>query len=154
MIIADKLHATFLRVTGRIKGLWLNSSESCVKSTKKKGLRLSTVKRLWAEINERVFDSQLTEPCIRITRSRLYYGKCTVVDPRSNPKLAIYVSGPLHAGDSGNRILRDTLCHECIHQWQYQANLRYNDNHDETFTQWLPVIQEKFQVTLENTWSE
>lgn len=121
-----------------------------MKKSNKKGLKLSTVRKLWSEINEKVFDGVLQEPVLRITRARFYYGKCTIVDPRKHPRVAIYISGPLSSTDN----LRDTLAHEMIHQWQYENGYRYNDNHDETFLQWLPIIEAKLNIKLHDSWSE
>jgi hypothetical protein len=131
----------------------LSEISSLKRTSKKKGLKLSTVRKLWYEINEKVFDGQLHEPVLRITRSNGYYGKCVCVDPARDPRIAIYISGPMHRGfDLG--VLRDSISHEMIHQWQYENGLRYNDNHDETFTKWLPIIEERLGIKLQDSWSE
>ncbi len=41
-----------------------------------------------------------------------------------------------------------------IHQWQFENGIRHDDNHDETFLKWIPVIKEKTGITLIDSWSE
>jgi hypothetical protein len=129
------------------------SKSVSLKSSKKQGLKLATVQKLYDDVNDRVFAGQLTRPILRITRSAHYYGKCTVVDSRGDAKVAIYLSGPMHSG-ADISVLRDTLAHEMIHQWQFEHGFRYSDNHDETFTQWLQKVEEYLGTPLQNTWSE
>lgn len=88
---------------------------------------------------------------LRITRARNYYGICVRRESDSGKRLAIHISGPLNRGDTNG--LRDTIAHEMIHQWQYENGYRYNE-HDETFLQWLPVIKEKLNIELVNSWNE
>jgi hypothetical protein len=124
-------------------------------STKKskKGLRLSVVQTIWCEINEKVFDGKLRPVVIRITRSTKYWGVCVRRESDAGRRLSIHISGPHHMGAGPNdHRLQDTMAHEMVHQWQYENGLRYNE-HDETFTQWIPVIQEKLGFTLQDTWS-
>ena len=123
-----------------------------MKKSNKKGLKLSTVKRLWSEINDKVFDGELSEPVLRITRANRYFGKCSVVDSSKSAKITIMVSGRMHR-DTCHALI-DTLAHEMIHQWQYENGYRYNDNHDETFTQWLPIVKEKLGIDLYESWNE
>jgi hypothetical protein len=121
-----------------------------------KGVSLATVRKVWTDINERVFEGKLFEPYFRITRARSYWARCDLVDPRNDPKISIYVSGHFHQGMSTEHRLNalyDTLAHEMIHQWQFEQGLKYNDNHDETFTKWIPIIQEKLGITLQDSWS-
>jgi hypothetical protein len=124
-------------------------------STKKykKGLKLSTVQAIWNDINEKVFDGRLRPVVIRITRSVHYYGTCVRREADAGKRLAIHISGPLHVGSGLDATrIRDTMAHEMVHQWQYENGLRYNE-HDETFTQWIPKIKEALGIELQDTWS-
>jgi hypothetical protein len=40
-----------------------------------------------------------------------------------------------------------------VHQWQWENGLKENE-HDETFLQWLPIIKEKTGISLTDSWSE
>lgn len=124
-----------------------------MKSTKKasKGVSLATVKALWQKYNEIIFEGQLHLPVIRITRSTKYYGRCDVTDSRPG-KIALFISGWYCRNEPTS--LDDTLVHEMVHQWQYENGMRFNDNHDETFTKWIPVIQEKAGITLQESWKD
>ncbi len=131
-----------------------------MKSTMKsaKGVSLATVKALWAKFNDLIFEGKLKEPCIRITRARRYFGNCVVRESDAGRRLCICISGPLHSaisnvGGDYQNALSDTLVHEMVHQWQYENGLK-NNQHDETFTKWIPVIQEKLGITLQESWTE
>lgn len=114
-----------------------------------KGVSLATVRSLWAKYNEEVFNSSLSEPIFRITRGRNYWAKFVYLES-SPTKIAIYVSGFKHRGsDVGH--LRDSILHEMIHHWQHENGHKYNE-HDETFTQWLPVIEERTGIKLQESW--
>lgn len=119
------------------------------KSKSAKGVSLATVRKLWYEYNRLVFGNNLYEPIIRITRARNYYGKFVCRESDGGKTLVLLISGPLHVGSGG---LNDTVLHEMIHQWQWENGYKENE-HDETFTQWLPKIQEKTGITLQDTWS-
>jgi predicted SprT family Zn-dependent metalloprotease len=47
----------------------------------------------------------------------------------------------------------DTILHEMVHQWQHSKGLNHNE-HDETFTQWLPKIKEVTGIELQDTWTD
>ena len=126
-----------------------------MKSTMKsaKGVSLAKVKALWAKYNVEVFEGKLPEPVFRITRARGDWAKCYCPDTSPVPKVAICISGHKHNGvDDGT--LGDSLIHEMIHQWQFENGIRHDDNHDETFLRWLPVIKEKLGITLQESWNE
>jgi hypothetical protein len=118
-----------------------------------KGVSLATVRWMWQEFNDLVFEGKLLEPTFRITRARGYWAKCHCPDTSPVPKVSIYISGHKHRGDTDGA-LGDSLIHEMIHQWQFENGIRHDDNHDKTFLQWLPVIQEKTGIILTNSWSE
>jgi hypothetical protein len=120
-----------------------------------KGVSLALVRRLWEKYNDSVFQGQLSEPVFRITRARRYWAKFICLESSPN-KCAIYVSGSMHRG-AGSEQLSDSLIHEMIHQWQYENGFKFDDyedlkNHDETFTQWLPIIEEKLGIKLQESW--
>jgi hypothetical protein len=117
-----------------------------------KGVSLAKVKALWHKYNEAIFEGRLRVPVLRITRSIHYYGRCCIVLTNTEPKVAIYISG-VFARDNPTSI-DDTLVHEMVHQWQFEQGLRFDDNHDETFMQWLPVIKEKTGLVLQESWNE
>jgi hypothetical protein len=116
-----------------------------------KGVSLATVVKIWHELNTQVFEGKLHEPLFRITRARGYFAK--FVSLESSPhKWAIYISGFAHRGLTDGS-LRDSIAHEMIHQWQQENGFNENE-HDKSFTQWIPVIQEKTGIVLTNSWSE
>jgi hypothetical protein len=118
-----------------------------------KGVRLVTIKVLWKEFNDKVFQGRLLEPAFRITRARGYWAKCVCPDTSTVAKVTIYISGHKHAiAPTGS--LSDSLVHEMIHQWQFENGVRHDDNHDETFLKWLPIIKEKLGITLIESWKD
>lgn len=122
------------------------------KSKSAKGVSLALVRRLWHEYNATVFEGALTEPILRITRGRKYFGKCVSRESDNGTRLAILISGPSHTGVLLSPGIGDTILHEMIHQWQYINGYKENQ-HDETFTQWLPKIKESTGIELQDTWS-
>ena len=120
------------------------------KSKSAKGVSLALVRKLWGEYNELVFAGGLSLPVIRITRGRSYFGSAVVRESDGGRQIVLLISGPRNT-ELAN--LRDTLLHEMIHQWQYTNGYKENE-HDQTFTQWLPVIQEKTGILLQNTWDD
>jgi hypothetical protein len=115
-----------------------------------KGVSLATVRRLWQQYNESVFDCRLLEPVFRITRAGAYFGKVVYRQSDNGARVVFHISGPQHPGGAG---LDDTILHEMIHQWQILSGLKENE-HDETFTQWLPIIEEKTGIKLQNSWDD
>jgi SprT-like family. len=124
-----------------------------VKSSNKaaKGVSISLVRKIWAELNVLIFDGKLEEPYFRITRDRRNFGKFVWRPSDTRKNCAIFVSGVLNRGSLGH--LRDTVAHEMVHQWQHAEGLDHNE-HDETFTQWVSVIKEKAGITLQESWIE
>lgn len=115
-----------------------------------KGVSLAILRRLWSEYNELVFGGRLSLPVLRITRGRRYFGKSVVRESDGGKAIVLLISGPCNTELAD---LRDTLLHEMIHQWQYENGLKLNE-HDETFTQWLPKIKEITGIELQNTWDD
>lgn len=123
-----------------------------------KGVSLATVKALWEKFNDLIFEGALSPPVIRITRARRYFGNCVVRESDAGRRLVICISGPMHLYVDGSGIthkhaIADTLVHEMVHQWQYENGLKENQ-HDETFTKWIPIIQEKLGITLQESWKD
>lgn len=116
-----------------------------------KGVSLSQVKQIWSAFNDAIFEGKLAEPIFRITRDRRNFGKFVWRPSDSRGRCAIYISGVLHSDRKFD--LGDTIAHEMVHQWQHQQGLKYNE-HDETFTKWIPIIKEKVGITLQESWNE
>jgi hypothetical protein len=116
-----------------------------------KGVSLARIREIWAKYNEEVFGAELSTPVFRITRARRYYGKFVSRESDGGRTFIFCVSGPLNRSD--RNILNDTILHEMIHQWQHE-NGYLNNEHDETFYNWVPIIKEKTGITLDESWRE
>ena len=103
---------------------------------------------MWRAYNAFVFEDKLEEPVFRITRDKRNFGKFVWRTSDGGARTCIYISGYLNRGNI--LTLRDTLLHEMVHQWQHQQGLKYNE-HDETFTQWVPKIKEKCGISLHDS---
>lgn len=85
------------------------------------------LRRMWEELNSEHFDNKLVQVPIRVTRSRNTYG---YFNGPANGQASIRISTVLAASD---KLLRDTMLHEMIHQVLYEQKHPEWDGHGADF---------------------
>ena len=91
-------------------------------------MKLSTLKALWKELNDKWFGGLLKEIPIRLTRAKRYYGDFVYIV--GSGKETLRISSPMNRDPA---VLLDTMLHEMCHQFLYEQTGDADSEHGERF---------------------